>query len=781
MKKKSLIAVALLLLMQANLRAQDTLILNVPQLVKARISLAFKGSTAKETETFRIPVNQKNWHLSINNPNNGKVSIINLNPFDSVVFTSATTVEVKDNKLGGTNFTLNKNFRVRVDGAGNNKLRSYEVEQTDSGPAITVTNTGSSSSGSGSAIGEYIVGSMVYDALSLAAPVEKVSQAKKYEILVHYAGTKDIRKAFEGNKFLTNLIDSVVLKNFTPAQSTGGLSSILATVGGLDVTKYADGLAKFLVKRVKQELNVAFFEKFKEIINEQKDIATLFPKTATLLNAIDVEIYEYERYIQNLREAFKADIVVIHHNLPGIVDNHKQFFDDRPILKASLLSGCYIAIELEDQAHPGDILANYPMEYLEGLSKNFSGAIQTLQVISASFKDTTQGEDANYWVPVKALRQVVNSRLALKYYLGLVYHEAKTKYDGVQFEKTNLVELLGIVAGKYDGAADIYNAYKRYVLRFAEKTDELNKMIKDYRKLPTDSAALERYGAYLRSAVDMVEYCTQFSKLPLVQDVPDLDSLFGKYFQVGYSTSDLLANISKKNYSAAINDVVKIYNLVRVQPIKNSDTTASVKAATEYTQSRLAKYGSFMATVSTAKTPDEVARAVDAAALPLGSSRIKRETSFNVAVNAYVGPYIGYEKIRGVDSAGKINAYGITAPIGFSISRGYSILFIPSKKHRTSSSIFFSLIDLGAITAFRFTNDSTEKVPTIELKDIFSPGIFYSHGFGKTPISLNIGYQAGPLLRRVRGDENDFSKSYSRFSVSLVVDIPMFNLFSRSN
>jgi len=92
-------------------------------------------------------------------------------------------------------------------------------------------------------------------------------------------------------------------------------------------------------------------------------------------------------------------------------------------------------------------------------------------------------------------------------------------------------------------------------------------------------------------------------------------------------------------------------------------------------QNRLAKYGSFMANVATAKTADEVAKAIEIAALPVGSSRVKRETIFNVAVNAYVGPFIGYERIRGVDSSGKVNSYGITAPIGVSLSKGYSVLF----------------------------------------------------------------------------------------------------------
>jgi hypothetical protein len=731
-----------------------------------------------------IRLSGDNWVLKITNPTNARIILRNTEgTLDSVVLDGTdVSFKIENNLLRAKNFTLQKNVRIKVREANGSRVKNFDIVIGKATPAEDVRpepNHNRPQGGDGNGIeSDYIPGSMVYDAIALAD--DNMNLNTKVQILTYYAAGATIDSAFNDNKFLTKVLGEV--NQFIGAQSGGGLTSILSTVGGLDVTKYADGIAKFLVKRVRQELSVAFFEKFKAIIDSTKDIATVFPKTAALLDAIDAEIYDYERYIQNLREAFKADIVVVHRNLPGIIKNHQDFFDREKELKAALLSGCYIAGELENRSHPGDILANYPIEYLDGLSVDFSGAIETLQVINGSFRDTTSGEDANYWVPIASLRQLVNNKLSLKYYLGLVYHEAKTKYNSVPFKNATLVALLDKVADQYDAAVTTYNAYKRYILRFAEKTDALNKMIKDYSELPADSAALEKYGAYLRSAVDFIQYCTQASTLPVInQKVPDLDSLFSKYFNIAYATSDLLANISKKNYSAAINDVVRIYNFVRVKPLQDKPGSDNKKAASAsvVVQNRLAKYGSFMASVATAKTPDEVADAIEAAALPVGSSRVKRETLFNVAVQAYVGPFVGYEKIKGVDS-GNINTYGITAPIGVSISKGYSILFFNSKKHRSSSSIFFSLIDLGAITAFRFTNDSTEKVPTINLKDIISPGIFYSHGFGKTPLSLNIGYQVGPLLRRVRLDENEYGKTYSRISVSLVVDIPVFNLSTRS-
>ena len=180
-----------------------------------------------------------------------------------------------------------------------------------------------------------------------------------------------------------------------------------------------------------------------------------------------------------------------------------------------------------------------------------------------------------------------------------------------------------------------------------------------------------------------------------------------------------------------------------------------------------------MAAVAQAKNSDEVESAIEAFALPAGSSRIKREACFNVALNAYCGLFYGGENIKGLDKGYK-STFGVTAPIGISISCGKAF------NGHWSNSLFLSFVDLGAITAFRFQDSETESVPKIELKDIVSPGIFYSLGIPKSPISINLGYQIGPLLRKVKPTVNSYESSYSRISVSVVVDIPLLNLYTKS-
>jgi len=178
------------------------------------------------------------------------------------------------------------------------------------------------------------------------------------------------------------------------------VGSLASSVGGLDVTNIADGLAKFLVKRVKQELTIAFFEKFKTILSDPKfkDMQTVFPQTYQALMLIGDQIYNYQGYIQTLRESFEMDLKALNTNLPTIIDNHQEFFDkpgNRP-LAATLRSGCYIAGALRDKTHPGEILRLYPADYLDPLDPAWKGAVQTLQLFSASLQDSATGPDASY-------------------------------------------------------------------------------------------------------------------------------------------------------------------------------------------------------------------------------------------------------------------------------------------------------------------------------------------------------------------------------------------------
>lgn len=682
----------------------------------------------------------------------------------------------------------------------------------------------------------YYPGSIVNDALFIAAAMGTQTKAgtiiKILENQYRIANQTDLS---------TNLFLKTELQYVYRGTPQGGLSlkGLGSAVGGMDVTNIADGFAKFIVKRTKEELSVAFFQKFKDDLDTYKDLKSLFPQTHGLLMIIDQEIYTYSNYINNLREAFRADINVLDENLPTIVNNHDTFFklDKNYIFRVSLLSGCYLSSKLKHDMHPGDILLGFPLNYFDGAPtadkskiEVLKGGIQTIQLFSESLKESNP-EKEKYWVDSGKLRELVNNPTALKIYLGLILQVAKYKYNNVPYSpSTNLYTLLN--DQKYvDSFNQDYPKYKQFVISLNGKTEELNKMIKDFDVKVSDSLKVEQYAKYFKATVQLVQSVTEITNLPIFENVANVNTIAKDskpYFDVAYQVTDLVSAINRKRYPEAINNIVLIYKTIYVAPaieqvptdlkeltkkekiaiaekvisavktdshqaigpVVNSDVNMAQKINNDPTSkdanhvlTLMAKYGAFMANMIEAKNSNEVAEAIESVALPIGSASIKRKSNFNVSLNAYCGLFTGSEIIKGVDpnKPFKFNSYGVTAPIGVSISKGNSIFFIPIDKSGFSSSFFISLVDLGAIAAYRFHDTTTEQVPTIKLGDIFSPGLFMSLGIPKTPISVNFGAQTGPNLRKVTSTTNDYSKNtYVRYSVSVCVDIPLLNLYTKS-
>lgn len=178
----------------------------------------------------------------------------------------------------------------------------------------------------------------------------------------------------------------------------------------------------------------------------------------------------------------------------------------------------------------------------------------------------------------------------------------------------------------------------------------------------------------------------------------------------------------------------------------------------------------FVNDLALAKNSDEVAEALDTFALPAGSYTVKRATRFNLSINSYPGILPAAEF-----AGGKVTAsVGFTAPVGFGLSWG--------NKGGCVNGVFLPVIDIGALTRLRlFSADSTVKtLPEFKFKNIFSPGIYFSHGFKKSPIAVNIGIQYGPDLQVIKADGSTSGSGKDAFRVGagIVIDIPLFNLHS---
>lgn len=172
-----------------------------------------------------------------------------------------------------------------------------------------------------------------------------------------------------------------------------------------------------------------------------------------------------------------------------------------------------------------------------------------------------------------------------------------------------------------------------------------------------------------------------------------------------------------------------------------------------------------------AKDAEDVEKAIEAFALPSGSYAIKRTAKFNVAVNAYPGLLFGPEFTRMGGSLQTNMSASLTAPIGLSFAWGTN--------KRGSFGAFIPVIDIGAFTRVHLDADTnTFALPEINFGNVFSPGLYFSYGFPKSPLSINLGGQYGPQLRRI--EANGEAKSYEswRLGAGIVLDIPLFNVYT---
>ena len=190
------------------------------------------------------------------------------------------------------------------------------------------------------------------------------------------------------------------------------------------------------------------------------------------------------------------------------------------------------------------------------------------------------------------------------------------------------------------------------------------------------------------------------------------------------------------------------------------------------------KYSSFAASMVLAQSSDAVAELLESTMTPPGGTYIK-EKGWLLSVNSYIGLQ---NTFRQKDSAG---FFSIAAPIGINVSYGLKSHqnYPLSKKQKFGDFItphtiqfFASLVDVGAIAGFRFTN-TTDSIPKIKLSNIFSPGLFVMFGrLFNSPLNIGLGYQAQPRLYAVK-EETIFLKKFEfRFNVNVSWDIPFWHL-----
>jgi len=617
-----------------------------------------------------------------------------------------------------------------------------------------------------------------YDALKLKEWATKkgyVDVKKVADILSYYMQKNEIVLS-DADKTIANFkIDNNFFKDyFNPPPKaamrvvatsfTQTINSISSSAGGLDVTNFADGIAKFMIARFKTELSAAFFDKFKDELNNPKflELQTLFPETRKTLNTIDKDIYLYSNYLNTLRESFIKDMTNQYVNLQNLLNQqkYKDFFNkEQSDLGPILYTSFYIVNELSSGKHPGAVLADFKSKEMIHLNstdvkEDIQGAIQSIQLISESFKSKSM---TNYWVAADSVRDLVEDPIAFKIYLGLIYQQAKIADITFHGGKT-LISFLDIVAENYDEKPDLINKYENFIESFIDKTQEVNEYIADLKAKKKSEIDYNDYYKLFNASLDLLEHSCTFIYLPYIDLGYDVENKIkkveGNVLYFAKSTSDLYIDVRTKNYSSAIMNTLCILDtLLLDKSHENSELRHSIL-----------KYGSFIATVAQAQNSDDVQNAIESAALPAGSYSIKQKTTGSIFVNGYLGYAFDISKY-------KLYMNGMYAPIGISIN-------IPFCKNHNAGAftLFGSIIDVGGLAAYRLTNSTDTLKQIIKLQSIISPSIQVLYEIPKTPFNICFGWRMTPSLY-YSGDKT-FTTIESKhvFNLSLLIDIPFFTI-----
>jgi hypothetical protein len=330
-------------------------------------------------------------------------------------------------------------------------------------------------------------------------------------------------------------------------------TSFISAAGGLDVTNLADGLAKFIVERAKQELSTAFFEKFRQQMGDPRyeDLRILFPETYNLLMTIDKDVYNFNRYMASLREAFQHDLSNLFLNFQEVInsDKYKPYFAANPELKSIFSSAMYIIDGLSRKKHPGDILKDFPLKPLRQSGDSiFAGSVMTMQMISASLR-SRQGTE-NYWVtPDEIQLHFDDDLVTFRIYMGLLYQQASGIWFGPDL---SLRKMMAKAAANMDSLAE----YKVFIDDLVSRCFMVKGYLDELKGKKVNEIQFIDYYRYFNGTLDIVGMGVRFCRLPYI-NIP-VSPGFQKYMFVARRSGDIYLNVNQTNYASAIANTLAV-------------------------------------------------------------------------------------------------------------------------------------------------------------------------------------------------------------------------------
>src|SRR5260221_7357527 len=363
------------------------------------------------------------------------------------------------------------------------------------------------------------------------------------------------------NPFLEQFFDR---DSINLAASSKSFSSLISggvnSVGNLDVTNIADGLARFLIKRGQEELSIAFFQRMDDFLQQNVEARTLFPATTTFLE--NIAAYRYSEFLQSLREAFYKDLSNLIINLNILIDlpKYQALLKALPEIRVAIRSVKIISelSQADSSMHPANLISHFAnLKEWGEINTNLGSSWRTLDEISKSVRrvdykidstgvlkydtiklirgsytlkitqqpgnvlkiDTNRIVDANMyrvdsikkydtvynrdiaWIKFSDFNQnILQNEVTLQIYLGLLYQ----KMQGITFRYDD-VKVISVQEFMSANKDDIFKLAD-LVENFLVLANDVEQSIKDISQKGIKSLTDDDYYTYIEKAINICDY-----------------------------------------------------------------------------------------------------------------------------------------------------------------------------------------------------------------------------------------------------------------------------------
>lgn len=415
------------------------------------------------------------------------------------------------------------------------------------------------------------------------------------------------------------------------------LNTVVIGGGGSFESDLLDATAGFIAERMKEELNVAFFEKFMTVL-ERPAVRTLFPTTHDLL--INTESYNYSVLLEVIKEAFEKDLRELAFHAPELMRQYPYDMRYRQEAAYAMIAGQVLTKATRGE-HPMEIIRHLGQNNDSLLPAQFHQAFAFLNIVSNSLRDTVGM--GNSWVGTDALGSIAKDVDLRRFYLGLLYKEMN------DFARENEI----VAGGATIAAFEDMNRFYALVSEFGHQVNSIEAQIRYIRQLRGSEQGVraEDLLSFYRSLLGIVN----FSVSAYLGGTPEE---IKQFVAVNNSLIDIYGAVANKNYSLALISSMELIRLGLGDRLGNEEP-------------EILRYGSFMVSLAKAENAEQIKSVIKAMALPVGSYGIKRRNFFNISLNAYPGLTGGMERAYNSDTSRWAFNGGFTAPVGLSFSWGY--------------------------------------------------------------------------------------------------------------